>query len=54
MSNTLYGCVLADRVCRDCRKKYTANIYDPGSIRCPICRGKIYRKQGLDMVTNNV
>ena len=54
MSNTLFGYSPINRVCRDCRKKYTANIYDPGSIRCPICRGKIYRIGGLNLVTNNV
>ena len=39
------GWTAIERECIDCDKKYFANAYDPGAIRCPECRIKLYRKE---------
>ena len=55
MGDTLdYGYCGIARLCRCCYKVYRTNLYDSGAKLCPLCRVRQYRKEGLDMVINDV
>ena len=54
MGNTLYGHTTIKRVCIDCDKPFYGNKYDPGSVRCPVCRMKKYHADEVKLLNKLV
>ena len=44
INDGVYGYSHTTRLCPDCNKAYSANVYDP-NLYCPQCRARRYRRE---------